>query len=73
MSDAPPYDTNMSKGFEDLEAVAMQWRFFIGACLLTGALLIPHAGPGPVIGGMVLAAALRWGWSHVGGSNERSR
>lgn len=43
------------------------WAFFIGACLLTGALLLPHGGAGPVIAGMLLAALVQWGWSRFGG------
>ena len=45
----------------------MQWRFFLGASFLTAALLMPHADPRAVIAGMVLAGALQWGWSRLGG------
>jgi hypothetical protein len=45
----------------------MQWRFFLGASLLTASLLMPHADPGAVIAGVVLAGVLQWGWSRVGG------
>jgi hypothetical protein len=41
----------------------MPWRFFFGACVLTGALLLPHANTVPVIAGMLLAALVQWGWS----------
>ena len=41
----------------------MQWRFFFGACLLAGAVLLPHANAVPVIAGMLLAALVQWGWS----------
>jgi hypothetical protein len=41
----------------------MQWRFFFGACLLTGAFLLPHANARPVIAGMLVAALVQWGWS----------
>jgi hypothetical protein len=41
----------------------MQWRFFFGACLLTAALVLPHAKADPVVAGMLLAAHVRWGWS----------
>ena len=41
----------------------MQWRFFFGACLLTAALLLPHANAGPILAGMLLAALVQWGWS----------
>ena len=37
----------------------MQWRFFFGACFLTGALLLPHANPEPIIAGMAVAGVLR--------------
>ena len=35
---------------------------FAAACVLTGALLLPHVSPGPVLGGMLLAALIRWAW-----------
>jgi hypothetical protein len=35
---------------------------FAGACLLTAALLLPHAPMIPVIAGMALAALVRWTW-----------
>jgi hypothetical protein len=38
----------------------MRWNFFLGACFLTAALLVPHAGTGPVVAGIVLAFLLRW-------------
>jgi hypothetical protein len=38
----------------------MEWKFFFGACLLVGALLLPHAGWRPVAAGMVLAGVIRW-------------
>jgi len=40
----------------------VQWRFFFGACLLTGAVLLPHANARPVIAGMLLAALVQWVW-----------
>ena len=39
----------------------MRWRFFFGASFLTGALLLPYAGPEPVVAGVVLAAIVQWG------------
>ena len=45
----------------------LRWRFFIGACLLTGALLLPHAKAGPVIAGMVLAGLMQIVWSRISG------
>ena len=41
----------------------MEWQFFLAACLLTGALLIPLAGIGPAVTGMVLAGLIQFGWS----------
>ena len=41
----------------------LEWKFFAGACLLTGALLIPHAGLTPIIKGMGLAAVILGVWS----------
>jgi hypothetical protein len=43
------------------------WKFFLGACLLTGALLSPHANAGPVIAGMVLAGILQMLWARIRG------
>ena len=40
----------------------MEWRFFVGACLLTAAVLLPHAPPRQVLAGMALAAAIQYGW-----------
>ncbi|HLG57198.1 MAG TPA: hypothetical protein VI485_17795 [Vicinamibacterales bacterium] len=51
----------------------MQWKFFLGACLVTAALLLPHAAAGPVVAGMALAGVLQWGWSRIGGGRERRR
>ena len=52
----------------------MQWKFFLGACFLTGALLLPHAGRRPVVAGMALAALVQWGWSRIrGGPRMTSR
>jgi hypothetical protein len=39
----------------------MQWTFFLASCLLTAALLVPHAGAGPVGAGLALAALIHWG------------
>lgn len=41
----------------------MEWKFFFGACFLTGALLTPVAGVKAVTIGMVLAAAILGAWS----------
>jgi uncharacterized membrane protein len=40
----------------------MQWKFFLGACLLAGALLLPHGGIVPVVAGMVLARVIQLAW-----------
>jgi hypothetical protein len=44
------------------------WKFFFGACFLTGALLLPHAGLGPLLAGMALAGLIQLAWSRIGGS-----
>ncbi len=43
----------------------MQWKFFLGACLLTGALLLPHVGAVPVVAGFVLARVIQLAWSGI--------
>jgi hypothetical protein len=45
----------------------MQWKFFLGACFLTGALLLPHAGLKPVLAGMALAGLIQLAWSRISG------
>jgi hypothetical protein len=45
----------------------MQWKFFLGACLLTGAMLLPRAGKVPVFAGMALAGLVQLGWSRLSG------
>jgi hypothetical protein len=42
---------------------AVSWKFFLGSCLLTGALLSPHAGPVPIVAGMVLAGLIQLLWA----------
>jgi hypothetical protein len=37
----------------------VRWRFFLGACFLTGALVTPLAGVVPVATGMVLAGIVQ--------------
>jgi hypothetical protein len=44
----------------------MKWEFLLGACFLTGALLLPHAAPRPIFTGMALAALIRWAWISTG-------
>jgi hypothetical protein len=48
----------------------MKWEFFLGACFLTGALLLPHAAARPVVTGMALAAVLRWSSNWIGSGRE---
>ena len=43
---------------------------FAGACLLTAALLFPHAPRRPVIGGMALAGLIRYGWLYYRRPND---
>jgi hypothetical protein len=38
----------------------MPWQPFLGACLLAGAALLPHAPVRPVLAGMALAAVIRF-------------
>jgi hypothetical protein len=45
----------------------MQWKFFLGACVLTGALVLPHARMVPVIAGMTLAGLIQLAWSQISG------
>jgi hypothetical protein len=40
----------------------MQWQFFVGACLLAGAALLPQAPVRPVLAGMALALVIHYGW-----------
>jgi hypothetical protein len=46
----------------------MQWKFFLGACFLTGAVLLPHVGLVPVCAGMALAGVILLAWSRDGAS-----
>ena len=41
----------------------MTWKFFLGACVLTAAVLQPHAPIQSILGGMGIAALAQWGWS----------
>ncbi len=43
----------------------LRWAFFVGACYLTGALLLPRISPLPVFTGMALAAAIMVAWSRI--------
>ena len=48
-----------------------QWRFFLAACLLTGALLLPHAPVASVVTGMALAGLVQVGWTWFSGRRDR--
>lgn len=37
-----------------------EWKFFFGACLLTGALLLPLGPSTPITAGMILAGLVIW-------------
>lgn len=37
---------------------------FLAACLLTAALMLPHAALWSVLAGMVLAGLIRWRWDN---------
>jgi hypothetical protein len=43
----------------------LEWQFFFGACLLTGAALLPHAPVKPVLAGMALGGAIHYAWSKL--------
>lgn len=43
----------------------MHARFFLGACFLTGALLLPFAPAEPVLAGMVLAGLIQLAFSRT--------
>jgi len=43
-------------------ALTAQWQAFLGACLLAGAALLPHAPLRPVLGGMALAGVIHYAW-----------
>jgi hypothetical protein len=46
---------------------ALPWKFFLGSCLLAGALLSPHASAGPLIAGMAVAGVLQLLWARFRG------
>jgi hypothetical protein len=43
----------------------LEWKFFVGACVLTGAMLVPRAGATAVTAGMALAALILLVWSRL--------
>jgi len=40
----------------------VQIQAFAGACLLSAAILLPHAHVRPVLAGTALAGVIRWTW-----------
>jgi hypothetical protein len=52
--------------------VPLQWQCFLGSCLLTGAALLPHTRVRPVLGGMALAAFIRYAWSRLTSRRRRA-
>lgn len=54
----------------DVARLVADWKFFLGACFLTGALLLPYAKPGPVMAGMVLAGLIRFAWAKITGGRD---
>jgi hypothetical protein len=46
---------------------------FAGACLLTAAILLPHAHLRPVVAGMALAGFIQWTWKSTRNSRHRDR
>jgi hypothetical protein len=51
----------------DVSRKVVHWKFYFGACLLTAAMLMPHAATGPLLAGMVLAGVIQVVWSRVNG------
>jgi hypothetical protein len=45
----------------------MRWKFFLGACFLTGALVLPHTRLAPVLTGMALAGLIQLAWWQISG------
>ena len=43
----------------------VDWRFFLGACFVTGCVLAPHAQAWTIGVGMLLAGLIRWGYQNV--------
>jgi len=53
--------------------VSLQWQAFFGACLLTGAALLPHARVRPVLAGMALAAVIYYAWVRLAAGRNGGR
>jgi hypothetical protein len=51
----------------------MPSKFFLGASVLTAALLLPHAPSGPVLLGIALAGLLQTLWLLIAHNNENDR
>jgi hypothetical protein len=43
-------------------ALTIEWQSFLGACLLVGAALLPHAPLRQVLAGMALAGLIYYVW-----------
>jgi hypothetical protein len=43
----------------------IRWEFFLGACFLTGALLLPQTSVLPVVSGMAFAAVILVAWRRL--------
>ena len=43
-------------------ALTLEWQAFLGACLLAGAALLPHAPLRPVLAGMAVAGLIHYAW-----------
>ena len=43
-------------------APPLEWQAFLGACLLAGAALLPHAPLRPVLAGMAVAGGIHYAW-----------
>lgn len=50
------------------KADSVKIHAFMGACLLTGAILVPQAPLIPVLIGMVLAGVVQWTWNYYRGA-----
>jgi hypothetical protein len=65
-------DRSSGAGHARGTGVPLQWQCFLGSCLLTGAALLPHTRVRPVLGGMALAAFIRYAWSRLTSRRRRA-
>jgi hypothetical protein len=49
----------------------MEWKFFLGAALLTAALVMPHARFTSVVGGIALARGIQYAMARRGGVHRK--